>query len=470
MGFPSIAQARPEERSTMSSPLSFPDASRPLRLAQLVSRFPMVTETFVLYELEAMEKFGVTVELYSLLRENPKVVHPEAEKWVRRAHYLPFFSPRILRAHWHFIRRDPGRYIRTLAEVLRGTWGCIRCFAGVLVFFPKVVRFAYEMRTEGVEHLHAQFGYHEAMAALVIHRLTGIPFSFTARGSDVQADGHMLREKVEAAEFAIAVSAYNKEIILRKCGPSVARKIHVIHGGVDVDRLSPRIASTGKGPFRILCVARFEEVKGHAYLVEACRLLRERGIDFECRLVGEGLLLPNIEKQIKKAGLGDKIRLLGSRSYQEVVQEFLQADVLVLPTAPTASGKCEGSPTVLKEAMACGLPVVSSLVGGIPEIVDDKRTGILVHPRDAAALADALQQLHGDAFLRRQLGRAGREKALREFDLKDSTARLARLFLEATRIEVRLGRQAIDRPVTRITQLTAPNTVSADRGSSALGE
>jgi len=155
---------------------------------------------------------------------------------------------------------------------------------------------------------------------------------------------------------------------------------------------------------------------------------------------------------------------------QEVVQEFLQADVLVLPTAPTASGKCEGSPTVLKEAMACGLPVVSSLVGGIPEIVDDKRTGILVHPRDAAALADALQQLHGDAFLRRQLGRAGREKALREFDLKDSTARLARLFLEATRIEVRLGRQAIDRPVTRITQLTAPNTVSADRGSSALGE
>ncbi len=104
MGFPNIAQIMSEQSSSMPSPSSFPDASRPLRLAQLVSRFPMVTETFVLYELEAMEKLGVTVELYSLLRENSKVVHREAGKWIRRAHYLPFLSPKILRAHWHFIR------------------------------------------------------------------------------------------------------------------------------------------------------------------------------------------------------------------------------------------------------------------------------------------------------------------------------------------------------------------------------
>ena len=121
MGFPNIGRIMSEQSSSMSSPSSFPGASRPLRLAQLVSRFPMVTETFVLYELEAMEKFGVKVELYSLLRERPKVVHPEAKKWVRRAHYLPFFSPKIFRAHWHFIRHDPGRYFRTIAEVLRGT-------------------------------------------------------------------------------------------------------------------------------------------------------------------------------------------------------------------------------------------------------------------------------------------------------------------------------------------------------------
>src|SRR6266849_9878135 len=108
-----------EQNPVMSLRSLFPDASRPLRLAQIVSRFPMITETFVLYELEAMEKLGVPVELYSLLREHPKVVHPEAEKWVRRAHYLPFLSSKILRAHWHFIRHHPRLYFRALAEVLR---------------------------------------------------------------------------------------------------------------------------------------------------------------------------------------------------------------------------------------------------------------------------------------------------------------------------------------------------------------
>src|SRR5258708_1952624 len=162
-----------EQNPSMSLRSSFPDASQPLRLAQIVSRFPMVTETFVLYELEAMEKLGVTVELYSLLRE-----------------------------------------------------------------YPKVVRFAYEMEEQAIQQVHGQFAYHAAVAALIVHRLTGMPFSFTARGSDVQSDGHMLKEKVEAADFVISVSEYNKEIILRKCGSGAAEKIHVITCGVYVVLLS----------------------------------------------------------------------------------------------------------------------------------------------------------------------------------------------------------------------------------------
>ena len=411
----------------MSSPSSFPDASRPLRLAQLVSRFPMVTETFVLYELEAMEKLGVTVELYSLLRERPKVVHPEAEKWVKRARYLPWLSPAILRAHWHFIRRDPGRYFRTLAEVLRGAWGCIRCFGGALAFFPKVVRFAYEMEKQAIQHLHAHFAYHAAVAGLIVHRLTGIPFSFTARGSDVQADGHMLRQKVEACDFVISVSEYNKEIILRKCGPGFGKKIHVIHGGVDVDRLVPGPECGANTLLRILCVARFEGVKGHTYLVEACRVLKERGLDFECRLIGDGPLVPQIENQIKRSGLSGEVLLLGPQPYDEVIEQFSRADVVVLATAPTASGKREGIPNVLKEAMACGVPVVAIASGGIPELVDET-CGILVHPRDAAAIADALRRLYDQPALRRLMGIAGREKIVREFNLNLSTAMRAELF------------------------------------------
>ena len=413
----------------MSSPC-FLDTCGPLRLAQLVSRFPMITETFVLYELEAMEKLGVTVELYSLLREHPQVTHPEAERWVRRAHYLPFLSPAILRAHWHFICHDPRRYFGTLAEVLRGSWGCFRCLCGALAFFPKVVRFAYEMKVQRIHHVHGQFGYHEAVAALVVHRLTGIPFSFTARGYDVQVDGHMMQEKVGAADFVISVSEHNKQIILRKCGPSVGKKIHVIHGGVDVDRLTPHPELSGKGPLRILCVARFEEVKGHAYLVEACRLLKDRGIPFECRLIGDGPLVPQIERQIKQSGLSEEVLLLGSQPYDEVIEDFSRADVVVLATTPTASGKREGIPNVLKEAMACGVPVVASPSGGIPELVDES-CGILVRPRDAAAIAGALQRFYDQPLLRHDMGRAGREKIVREFNLGLSTLMRVELFLRS---------------------------------------
>src|SRR6267378_5787189 len=419
-----------EQNPSISLPSSFPDASRPLRLAQLVSRCPMVTETFVLYELEAMEKLGVTVELYSLLREHPKVVHPEAEKWVKRARYLPFLSPKIVRAHWHFIRHHPRLYFRALAEVLRGTWGCVRCFGGALAFFPKAVQFAYEMDKQAIQHVHAHFAYHSAVAALIVHRLTGIPFSFTARGSDVQSDGHMLKEKIEAADFVISVSEFNREIILRKCGSGAAEKIHVIHGGVDVGRLSPHNQTATPGPLRILCVARFEEVKGHKSLVEACRVLKERGLPFECRLLGDGPLALQIENQIKRTDLCDAVFLLGARPYNEVIDEFSRTDVVVLATAPTASGKREGIPNVLKEAMACGLPVVPAASGGIPELVDDS-CGILVLPRDASAIADALQSLYDQPALRRQMGITGREKIVREFNLNLSTAMRAELFFRS---------------------------------------
>jgi colanic acid/amylovoran biosynthesis glycosyltransferase len=430
VGFLNIRRIWSEKSLNMSSPSTFPDASQPLRLAQLVSRFPMVTETFVLYELETMEKLGVTVELYSLLREHPKVVHPEAEKWIKRAHYLPFLSPKILRANWHFIRRNPHRYFRTVAEVLRGTWECARCFGAALAFFPKAVRFAYEMEKQAIQHVHAHFAYHSAVAALIVHRLTGIPFSFTARGSDVQSDAHMLKEKVGAADFVISVSEYNKDIILRKCGPGAGRKIRVIHGGVNVDRLSPRTETATNSSLRILCVARFEEVKGHTYLVEACKLLKERGLPFECRLVGDGPLAPQIEHQIQQSGLSDEVLLLGARPYDEVTEQFSSADVVVLATAPTASGKREGIPNVLKEAMACGLPVVATASGGIPELVDES-CGILVSPRDPATIADALQRLYEQPRIRRQMGISGRAKIVREFNLNLSTARRAELFFRS---------------------------------------
>jgi len=376
-----------------------------------------------------MEELGVEIELYPLLQVRAGIAHPEAVRWIERAHCLPFLSLGILRAQWHFIRSDASAYFKVWAEVLRGTWGSINFFLGAIAIFPKAVRFAYEMSNQKIAHVHAQFANHPAVAALIIHRLTGIPYSFTARGTDIQIERRMLKRKIEAAEFAIAVSAFNKKIMVDESGPDARGKVHVIYGGVDVDRLSPAPRTRPAGPFRILSVARFEEVKGHAYLVEACQLLRERGVAFECRLIGEGPLFSTVEQLIARAGLCQEVRLLGPRTYPEVIHELRQADVVALPTTPTASGKREGIPNVLKEAMACGLPVVATSVGGIPELVDHNKTGILVPPMSAIALADALQRLGDDPILRRQLGQSGREKVVRDFNIRVSTTNRAKLFL-----------------------------------------
>jgi len=401
------------------------------KIAYIVSGFPNLYETFILYDILTMEKLGVGVELYPLRRQYPRVVHPEAERWTKLAHFRPFLSFSVLRAQWHFIRRDPLGYLKLFAEVCQGTWGSANFFLGAVAIFPKSVLFALQMSTQGISHVHAHFANHPAVAALIIHRLTGIPFSFTARGSDVQVDRQMLKEKVDAAQFVIAVSSDNKQIMVDECGPSVSKKIHVIYGGVDVDRLSPHFAGPSAGPLKILCVARLEEVKGHTYLVEACRILRERGVAFECRMVGDGPLFKQIEMQIKQSGLGKQVQLVGPLGYQEVIKEMSRADVLVLQTAPTAQGDREGIPNVLKEAMACGLPVVACGVGGIPELVDHERTGILVALKNSDALADSLQRLYEDSALRNQLGRAGREKIVQEFNLKTSTTKRASLFLGA---------------------------------------
>jgi colanic acid/amylovoran biosynthesis glycosyltransferase len=398
------------------------------RVAFIVSRFPKLTETFVLDEILEMKRLGVYVDIYPLIREREKVVQAEVVRLIDKTHFHSFMSLPVLRAQLHFIRRRPGAYFKALFEALRGTLGSAKFFIGALAFFPKAVRFAYEIEQEDITHVHSQFANHPALVALIIYRLIGIPFSFTARGSDIHVDRTMLKEKLEAAAFAITVSKYNKEMMVNEGGPHVRNKIHVVYGGIDTDVFKPSPNNNSDRPAQILCVSRFEEVKGHTQLVEACRLLHERGVEFECHLVGDGDLRPKIEQQIAQDNLKDKVLLSGAGTRADVVEKLASASVFVLATAPTSKGKREGIPNVLKEAMACGVPVVGSFSGGIPELVDNERSGILVPARDSAALADALQRLIDDPALRQRMGQAGREKILQEFNLQTSVAKRARLF------------------------------------------
>ena len=400
------------------------------KVAYIVSRFPKLTETFVLYEVLEMEKRGVTIEIYPLLRHNESVIQPEAKRLIERAHYTPFLSLPILKAHWHFIRRAPLVYFMALFEALKGTLGSANYFVGALAYFPKAVRFAYEVEQMGIKHIHAQFANHPALVALIMHRLTGIPFSFTGQGSDIHVDRTMLKTKLAAAEFMFTVSSYNKDVIVKECGQPMRDKVHILYGGIDTERFKPSGHEDVDGPFQILCVSRFEPVKGFAQLVEACRLLHERGVDFECHLVGDGELRTQIEEQIVQSGLSGKVISHGARTQAEVIDRLAHSSVLALATIFSPDGKREGIPNVLKEAMSCGLPVVASNVSGIPELVEHEKSGLLVPPNEPAAIADALERLKADPALRRRLGQAGRAKVLSQFDLQNSTSTRVRLFLQ----------------------------------------
>jgi glycosyltransferase involved in cell wall biosynthesis len=206
--------------------------------------------------------------------------------------------------------------------------------------------------------------------------------------------------------------------------------VHVVHCGVDSAAFSPRAESPAAlgEPLRIVCVGSFEEVKGHRYLVEACRLLRQRDVQVEALLVGDGPLRRALEAQIAEAALGPFIRLPGWLPRQEVAAALRHADVAVLASCRTRRGKREGIPVALMEAMATGLPVVASALSGIPELVEYGVTGLLVPPRDADALAAALERLAADPALRVHMGRRGRAKVQAEFDLERNTRKLLALF------------------------------------------
>lgn len=422
-------------------------------MAYVVSRFPKLTETFVLFEMLALESQGIEVEIYPLLRaretkirvegatlpakilalvgpaKHDVVMHPEARPFVERAHFLPFFSWDVLCSQAYFLLRKPRAYLGALATLIRANWGSPNYLIGALSTFPKVAHAARHMKAHGITHVHAHFANHPAAAAFVIRRLVGIPYSFTGHGADLQVDQHMLCEKVRDAEFVVAISRYNRDFIVKHCGGQARTKVVVIHCGVDTNvfRVTRRQPDDVR-PFTIMCTGTFYEVKGHAYLIDACRLLKERGVEFVCNLVGTGPLEETLIEQVKSSGLQQHVLFLGQKNRSEIAALLERADAVCAPSIPTESGRREGIPVVIMEAMASGVPVVASHLSGIPELIAHEQDGLLVPPKDPGAIADAVQRLCNDRALRDRLGKAARETITRDFDLFTNAATLARHF------------------------------------------
>lgn len=405
------------------------------RIAFVMSRFPKLTETFILNEILAVERLGVTVEIYPLLRERDQVLQPGAQELAARAHYLPSMGRSVMASQLYFLRRRPRAYLGALAVLLKDTLGSPRFLVAGLALYPKIAHAARHMSGAGIEHVHCHFATHAALAGLVIRRLVGIPYSFTAHGSDIHIDRHMLCRKLAEASFAVTVAESNRDVMEAECGSEEGRRIRILHCGVDTALFRPTRSAQGDpaaaGPLSILSIGTLHEVKGQRYLLEACAILREMGVDFSCRLVGRGPDQDLLQRTLARLGLQNQVGLLGALAHDAILQELSRSDVLVAPSVPSSDGRREGIPVVLMEAMSCGIPVVASRLSGIPELVVDEHSGLLVTPGSAKEIAAALHRLANDPELRDRLGREGRRTVERDFDLHANAAQLVAMFAAA---------------------------------------
>jgi colanic acid/amylovoran biosynthesis glycosyltransferase len=426
------------------------------KVGYIMSRFPKLTETFVLFEMIAVERLLGPVEIFPLVGRfssgkevagaslwrkfgdylrspaKPEVMHAEAVPYVSRGHYMPFWNLAILWANLLTVLGHPIMYLSTLFAVVRETWRNSNFLWGSIAMFPKCVYFARRVRRLGVNHLHAHFANHPATAAYIIHRLTQLPYSFTAHGSDLHRFKDMLQEKVRRAKFIVAISNSNKEILVDHCGRSYADKIHVIHTGVDVEKFHPPAIRQTSERTRVICVGTLHEVKGQAYLLRAAGILRDKQVPTEVHFVGDGRDYAMLKALTSELGLDSQVVFHGQKTRDQIIELLQSSDLLVAPSVQSSDGRKEGIPVVIMEAMACGLPVVASRISGIPELVSDDGVGRLVAPTDVSGLAAAIQAFAEDGKLREDVGIRARQRVVEQFSVVHSADRLSRLFCSFT--------------------------------------
>jgi glycosyltransferase involved in cell wall biosynthesis len=402
-------------------------------IAYMLRMFPQTSETFVANELLALERLGLRLRVFSYRQPRTTVLHRYFDDIAAPVTYLPDPLNRNIRPLFASARamhrREPDRFRRTLSYVARHSLRSrsIDTWRRLL----QACAFAEHLHGADISHLHAHFAHGATRVTMLASMLTGIPYSFTAHAADIfshTVDRSLLREKAAGAQFVVTVSNYNRRFLTEQAGLPEP-KVRVVYNGVDLERFAPD--GSPRDPRLILGVGRFVEKKGFPHLVEALARLRDSGRDLRCELAGGGPEHPQIVAAVRRAGLEDVVSFAGSQPQEALPASYRRAAVFAMPAIEARDGNRDALPTVLLEAMACGTPVVSSRLAGIPEIIDDGVDGFLVEPGNVSALAAAIARVLDDALLGARLGAAAREKVQRTFDVDTNAQALAGLFAQS---------------------------------------
>jgi colanic acid/amylovoran biosynthesis glycosyltransferase len=403
-----------------------------MRVGYVVKRYPRYSETFIVNEILAHEAVGLEIEIFALRPPNDRYFQDIIAQVRSPVNYL-------------YLPTENWMPEAVAAEALKGTifWATLQDASLVLPNFwtaleaargeevrdvYQAVQLAREVRAKDICHLHAHFGSVATTVTRLAAHFAGVPYTFTAHAKDifhesVQPDD--LRRKLNEAAAVVTVSNYNLAYLRQNYG-AAAERVQRIYNGLDLERFA--YAAPDNRQARIVSVGRLIEKKGFEDLIAACGILARRGCSFSCQIIGTGPLSAELRGQIEELGLQAQVELIGARPQREVIEYVQKAAVFAAPYVVGSDGNCDGLPTVLLEAMALGTPCVSTDVTGVPEVLRDRETGLMIPQHDPTTLAAAIERLLTEPTLRVELAERARHLVEMEFDIHRNTASLRTIF------------------------------------------
>ena len=404
------------------------------RLAYLATLYPALSHSFVRREIEALRARGLEIHTFALHRTDPGHVLTEADREAERSTYtvLPARLRSFAAAHLRALLTGPAAYVRTLAFALSRPPGGSHGRWWQFFYFLEAAPIWRECDRRGLTHVHAHFTSPSGDVAQLVARLGvergGSPawsWSFSAHGTDIFNDGPAsLAGKVASASLIVCISDFGRSQLMRLAPEEHWEKLRVARCGLNGEWFENGMSRTPGPELRLLTVGRLEREKGHSILLEAISLLEHRGVPVLLEVVGDGSRLDSLRRQARDLGISERITFAGAVGQDRIREHYFAADAFCLPSLG------EGIPVVLMEALASGLPVIASNTMGIPELIEDGATGLLVSPGRPEDLAAAIEQLARDRSLGGRLGAAGRDRVMKEFNLDRGAEILRAAFLE----------------------------------------
>jgi glycosyltransferase involved in cell wall biosynthesis len=398
---------------------SDPNARRVLLIHYITTQG--LGDAWVGNELRVVKQAGIPFRLHSMRRSERQLF---ARDWARQleqqTNYLyPLpkarFVASVLLAPYLF----RGRFFSALVNALIGERESLRARVATLFHLLVACHWARQLRREEVSHIHSQWIHSAGSIGMYGAWLLGVSFSFTGHAADLFRNRAALKDKIRRADFIICISTFHRDFFLKQGARD--DQLEIAYCGIDTSLFVPMERGKAASRLTILSSGRLVEKKGFSYLIDACQILAQRGIDVVCHIAGSGELHESLLAQIDRLGMVDRVFVTGQELVQEEIPAFMaKGDIYCLPCVWASDDDVDGLPQMLMEAMACGLPVVSTRLVGIPDLVLHEQTGLLCEPRNARQVADALERLYRDKRLASALARAGRAWVLERFDIESS--------------------------------------------------